>query len=69
MLLTDLEAVQEVLLLACCGKGFEKRRVRFLDLANARVELLIDVVAQSRHYKLNATSLQNDFVVEGEHHY
>jgi hypothetical protein len=29
-LLTDLEAAQEVLLLACCGKGFGKRRVRFL---------------------------------------
>jgi hypothetical protein len=31
--------------------------------------LLIDVVAQSGHYKPNATSLQNDFVVEGEQHY
>jgi len=31
--------------------------------------LLIDVVAQSGHYKPNATSLTNDFVVEGEQHY
>jgi hypothetical protein len=31
--------------------------------------LLIDVVAQSGHYKPNATNLQNDFVVEGEQHY
>jgi hypothetical protein len=31
--------------------------------------LLIDVVAQSGHYKSNATSLQNDFIVEGEQHY
>ena len=31
--------------------------------------LLIDVVAQSGRYKPNATSLQNDFVVEGEQHY
>jgi len=31
--------------------------------------LLIDVVAQTGHYKPNATSLQNDFVVEGEKRY
>ncbi len=31
--------------------------------------LLIDVVAQTGHYKPNAGSLQNDFVVEGEEHY
>jgi len=31
--------------------------------------LMIDVVAQSGHYKPNATSLQNDFIVEGEQHY
>jgi hypothetical protein len=31
--------------------------------------LLIDVVAQSGHYKANANSLANDFVVEGEQHY
>jgi hypothetical protein len=31
--------------------------------------LLIDVVAQSGHYKPNAISLQTDFVVEGEQHY
>jgi hypothetical protein len=30
---------------------------------------LIDVVAQSGHYKPNASSLPNDFVVEGEQHY
>jgi hypothetical protein len=31
--------------------------------------LVIDVVAQSGHFKPNASSLQNDFVVEGEQHY
>jgi hypothetical protein len=31
--------------------------------------LLFDVVAQTGHFKPNATSLQNDFVVEGEQHY
>jgi len=31
--------------------------------------LLIDVVAQSGHYKPNATDLRNDFLVEGEQHY
>jgi hypothetical protein len=31
--------------------------------------LLIDLVSQTGHYKLNAQSLQNDFVVEGEQHY
>jgi len=31
--------------------------------------VLIDVVAQSGHYKPNAQSLQNDFIVEGEQHY
>ena len=31
--------------------------------------LLIDVVAQSGHFKPNAANLQNDFVVEGEQHY
>jgi hypothetical protein len=31
--------------------------------------LLIDVVAQTGHFKPNATSLQNDFLVEGEEHY
>jgi hypothetical protein len=31
--------------------------------------LLIDVVAQGGRYKPNATSLQNDFIVEGEQHY
>jgi hypothetical protein len=31
--------------------------------------LVIDVVAQTGHFKPNATSLQNDFVVEGEQHY
>ena len=28
--------------------------------------VVIDVVAQSGHYKPNAQSLQNDFIVEGE---
>jgi len=31
--------------------------------------VVIDVVAQSGHYKPNATSLPNDFIVEGEQHY
>jgi hypothetical protein len=31
--------------------------------------LMIDVVAQSGRYKPNATSLKNDFIVEGEQHY
>jgi hypothetical protein len=31
--------------------------------------LLIDVIAQSGRYKPNPTSLQNDFIVEGEQHY
>jgi hypothetical protein len=31
--------------------------------------LLIDVIAQTGHYKPNAQSLENDFVVEGEKHY
>jgi hypothetical protein len=31
--------------------------------------LLIDVVAQTGHYKPNAQSLQNDFIVEGEKRY
>jgi hypothetical protein len=31
--------------------------------------LLIDVVAQTGHFKPNAASLQNDFIVEGEEHY
>jgi hypothetical protein len=31
--------------------------------------LLIDVVAQTGHFKPNANNLQNDFVVEGEQHY
>jgi hypothetical protein len=31
--------------------------------------LLIDLVAQTGHFKPNAPSLQNDFVVEGEQHY
>ena len=33
------------------------------------LNLVIDVVAQSGHFKPNAGSLQNDFVVEGEQHY
>jgi hypothetical protein len=40
------------------------------SVAQTRVwNLVIDVVAQSGHFKSNATSLQNDFVVEGEQHY
>ena len=31
--------------------------------------LLIDLVAQTGHYKPNATNLQTDFVVEGEKRY
>jgi len=31
--------------------------------------LLVDLIAQTGHFKLNAASLQNDFVVEGEQHY
>jgi hypothetical protein len=31
--------------------------------------VVIDVVAQSGHYKPNAANLQNDFIVEGEQHY
>ena len=31
--------------------------------------LLIDVIAQTGHFKPNANSLQNDFIVEGEEHY
>jgi len=31
--------------------------------------LLIDMIAQSGHYKPDAGNLQNDFVVEGEEHY
>ena len=31
--------------------------------------LVIDVVAQSGHFKPNAGNLQNDFIVEGEQHY
>jgi hypothetical protein len=31
--------------------------------------VLIDVVAQSGHYKPNAQSFQNDFIAEGEKHY
>jgi len=30
---------------------------------------MIDLIAQTGHYKPNAQSLQNDFVVEGEQHY
>jgi len=40
------------------------------SVSQSRVwNVLIDVVAQSGHYKPNATSLPNDFVVEGEQHY
>ncbi len=40
------------------------------SVAQSRVwNLVIDVVAEAGRYKPNATSLQNDFVVEGEQHY
>ena len=40
------------------------------SVAQTRVwNLVIDVVAQSGHFKPNAGSLQNDFIVEGEQHY
>jgi hypothetical protein len=40
------------------------------SVSQSRVwNLVIDVVAESGHYKPNATSLTNDFVVEGEQHY
>jgi hypothetical protein len=40
------------------------------SLSQTRVwNLLIDVIAQSGRYKPTATSLRNDFVVEGEQHY
>jgi hypothetical protein len=40
------------------------------SLSQTRVwNLLIDVVAQTGHFKPSATSLQNDFIVEGEQHY
>jgi hypothetical protein len=40
------------------------------SLSQTRVwNLLIDVIAQTGHFKPNATRLQNDFVVEGEQHY
>jgi hypothetical protein len=40
------------------------------SVSQSRVwNLLIDVVAQSGHYKPNATSLPNDFMVEGQQHY
>ena len=32
-------------------------------------DLLVDVVAQSGRYKPNVTSLEDDFIVEGEQHY
>jgi hypothetical protein len=40
------------------------------SIAQTRVwNLVIDVVAQSGHFKPNAGNLQNDFIVEGEQHY
>jgi len=40
------------------------------SVSQSRVwNLVIDVVAQSGHFKPNANNLQNDFVVEGEQHY
>jgi hypothetical protein len=41
-----------------------------VSLSQTRVwNVLIDVVAQSGRFKPNATSIQNDFIVEGEQHY
>ena len=40
------------------------------SVAQTRVwNLVIDVVAQTGHFKPNASRLQNDFIVEGEQHY
>jgi hypothetical protein len=40
------------------------------SVSQSRVwNLVVDVVAQSGHYKPNAASLPNDFIVEGEQHY
>ena len=40
------------------------------SVAQTRVwNVVIDVVAQTGHFKVNATRLKNDFVVEGEQHY
>jgi len=42
----------------------------FSELTQTRTwGLLIDVVAQTGHYKPNATNLQTDFIVEGEKRY
>jgi hypothetical protein len=42
----------------------------FSDAGQTRTwNLLIDVIAQSGKYKPNATSLRNDFIVEGEQRY
>jgi hypothetical protein len=42
----------------------------FSDACQTRTwNVMIDVVAQSGHYKPNAQSFQNDFLVEGEQHY
>src|SRR5439155_16520110 len=40
------------------------------SISQTRVwNVLIDVVAQSGHFKPNANNLQNGFIVEGEQHY
>ena len=42
----------------------------FSELTQTRTwGLLIDVVAQTGHYKPNATNLQTEFIVEGEKRY
>jgi hypothetical protein len=42
----------------------------FADACQTRTwNVMIDVIAQSGRYKPNATSLQNDFIVEGEQRY
>ena len=51
-------------------KGKIPSRGRSLRVVQTRTwGLLIDLVAQTGHYKPNATSLTNDFVVEGEKRY
>jgi hypothetical protein len=45
---------------------FRKSNYRTLGGRGSTWNLLIDVVAQSGHYKPNAQGLRDDFVVEGE---
>jgi len=51
-------------------EGRETIARAFSELTQTRTwGLLIDLVAQTGHYKPNATNLQTDFVVEGEKRY